>query len=71
MVEVARDLPRVAVADLPWGGAEPVPDAFAASIVVPRTLDLVRRCGGTPDEVVWEGAGIGGHVFLSVSSTGQ
>src|SRR6266849_7884777 len=53
VVEVARDLTRIAVANFPWRRAEPVPDALAASILVRRTFDLVRRRRGTPKEVEW------------------
>src|SRR5580765_41220 len=61
VVEVARDLPGVAVADLSGRRAEPVPYAFASSVLVCRTLDLVRGGSGAPDEIVGEGALVGGH----------
>src|SRR5207248_7074058 len=63
VVEVARDFSRVAVPDLSRRRAEAVPDALAAPILACCPLDLVRRRRGAPDEVVWEGARIGGHRF--------
>jgi hypothetical protein len=34
---------------------------------VRRALDLIRRCGGAPEEVGWEGARIDGHGLSSRS----
>ena len=51
VVEVARDRARIAVPHLARCRGEPVPDALAATVFVRRTLDLVRRGRGPPDEV--------------------
>src|SRR3954451_22856669 len=61
VVEVARPLPGVAVPNLPRRGAEAVPDAFSASVLLGRALDLVRRRGGAPEEVGRERALLGMH----------
>ena len=50
VVEVAGDRAAVAVADLAVGGAEAVPDALAAAVLVHRALDLVRRRRDSPRE---------------------
>src|SRR5215475_10209822 len=64
--EVARDVAVVAAAHLPRRRAEPVPDTLAATVLVGRALDLVRRRRGAPDEVGREGAGVDGHGVLSI-----
>ena len=51
VVEVARDRPVVAVPDLARRGAEPVPHAFAATVFVRRSFDLVRGGCSAPHEV--------------------
>src|SRR5438067_2197460 len=54
VVEVAGDGAVVAVADFSGGRAEAIPDALAATVLVRRTFDLIRRGRGAPDEVSWE-----------------
>ncbi len=72
MVEVARDLARVAVADLPRRGAEPVPDALAPAVLVGGAFDLERRGRGAPDEICGElDHVIARHGFLSVQVDGS
>ena len=71
VVEVARHVAGVAVADLPGRRAEPVPDALAAAVLVRGALDLVRRRGGAPDEIGRKRAVLCRHRVLSVSSQGR
>ena len=70
VVEVARHVARIAVADLAGRRAEPVPDTLPASVLVSRTLDLVRRGRSAPDEVGRERARVDGHVVLSIRFDG-
>ncbi len=50
VVEVAGDVPGVAVPDLARRRAEPIPHALASSVLVGRAFDLVRRGRRAPDE---------------------
>src|SRR4029077_17739336 len=70
VIEPAGDFSRVAVSNLSRSRAEAIPDAFPTSILVRSALDLVRRGGGSPDEVVWKRA-ISGHRSSSPSGSGQ
>ena len=54
VVRVARHRTVVAVPDVAGHGAEPVPDALAAAVLVGRALDLVRRRRRPPDEGGWK-----------------
>ena len=51
MVEVARDIAVVAQAYLAGRRAETVPDTLAATVLLGRAFDLVRRGCRAPDEV--------------------
>ena len=57
VVVVARDGARVARVHLAGSGGVGVPDGREAPVLGRRTLDLVRRRRGAPDEVGREGAG--------------
>src|SRR5438105_2810293 len=61
VVEVAREVPGVAVSHLPRRRAEAIPNALTAAFIVRRALDLVRGGGGAPQKVVREGARVGRH----------
>ena len=56
VVVIAGDVSGVAVPHPTRGVGEPVPDAFAASVVAGRPLHLVGRRRGSPDEVRRESA---------------
>src|SRR5262249_706063 len=51
VVEVARDLAGIAVANVPRCRAKAIPHALTTSVLVAGTLDLIRRGCGTPYEV--------------------
>jgi len=56
VIVVTGDVAGVAVPDLSGLFAKGVPDGWAAPVGVDGAFDLVRGCGGSPEETRWERA---------------
>jgi hypothetical protein len=51
---IASDVAVRSIFDFAWSMREAIPDRFALAVLIPRALDLKRRCGGTPVEILRE-----------------
>jgi hypothetical protein len=49
---IARDVARVSVSDLAGSSAKPIPNAFATTVFVRRSFDLVRGGCSPPNEIL-------------------
>jgi hypothetical protein len=52
VIVIACNISRVPIDDMVPGVGEPIPDALALSVLVPRPFDLVCRCRYAPDETL-------------------
>src|ERR1700687_4039961 len=50
MVEIARDIAGVAMLNLVWRVRETIPHRLALAVLVPATLNLVRRASRPPQK---------------------
>jgi hypothetical protein len=51
---IASDVAVRSVSDFARSMREAIPDGFALAVLIPRALDLKRRCGRAPVEILWE-----------------
>src|SRR5579875_61334 len=70
VVVVAGYVPIVVVKDFSRRMGERVPNGHSPTVLVDRSLYLVRRCGGAPKELFWEAQYIAHQRPTSTSSTG-
>jgi hypothetical protein len=56
VIVVTGDIPGVAVPHLSGTLAKGVPDGWTASVNVDGAFDLIRGCGGSPEETRWKRA---------------
>ena len=54
MKMIAGHIAGVACKDLPGGMGKRIPDTWSAAAIVPTTLNLIRRRGGSPRKILWK-----------------